>query len=150
MSYQLILSDLTRYKTFCSGCDKLIAVQNIYIRQGERILDICESIIKNPIVYWTVKERLESKYSDFGTSSVQITNLSEYLRENLTQKNNDVEELQRLIENHAKFDQKCSGKINQALLVGIEMEEEKKNTTREEGARNHIVPGGPGGGGAGP
>ena len=106
MSYQLISSDLTRYKTFRNGCDKLIAVENIFIKQGDRILEICESIIQKPIVYWTVKERLESKYTDFGTSSVQIMNLSEYLRENLTQNNNDVEELQRLIENHAKFDKR--------------------------------------------
>ena len=92
--YQLMSTDLTRYKTFRSGCDKLIAVQKIYIRQGERILNICESIIKNPNVYWTVKERLKSKYSDFGTSSIQITNLSEYLQENITENNDDVDELQ--------------------------------------------------------
>ena len=91
-------------------------------------------------MYWAVRDRLNSKFEEFGRSSVQITNFAEYIRENVTNNSTDVEEIQKLIDNHTKFDKKCSELFEKALMAGVDMEEEQKNITRHEGAGNTSVP----------
>ena len=146
MLYQLMSGNLTRYTEFRSGCDKFIAISNIFIEQGNRIVETCENVLKKTVMYWAVRDRLNSKFEEFGRSSIQITNFTEYIREELTNTSTDVEEIQKLIDNHIKFDKKCLEVFERALMAGVDMEEEQKNITRHEGAGNRSVPlGGQGG-----
>ena len=100
--------DPTRYTEFRGGCDKYIAISNIYIEQGNRVVETCENVLTKPVIYWAVKDRLNAKFEEFGRSSIQIINFGEYIREKLTNNSAEVEEIQKLVENHTKFDKKVN------------------------------------------
>ena len=90
-SYQLMTGDLSRYKEFRGGCDKYIAISNICIEQGNRVMETCENVLMKPGIFWAVKDRLDGKFEEFGRSSIQIVNFGEYIRGELTKNSAEVE-----------------------------------------------------------